>query len=59
MNAYQAGTKLDLLSNLQINDIIITKLAGTINEKYVAIKITDIIDAISTENDAYIFSIKK
>lgn len=58
-NAYLAGTKLDLLSNLQINDIIITKLAATINEEYVALKITNIVDAISTENDAYIFSIKK
>ena len=58
-NAYLAGTKLDLISNLQINEIIITKLAGTTTDKYVAIKLTNIIDAISTENDAYIFSIKK
>ena len=50
---------MDLQSNLQINDIIITKLAGTLNEEFAAIKITNIIDAISTENDAYIFNIKK
>lgn len=58
-NAYLAGTKLDKLENLSIDDIILTKLSNTTNEKYVAIKITDIQDAQGTENDAYTFNIKK
>jgi hypothetical protein len=50
---------LDILSNIQLNDIIITKLGSVAAEKYVLIKITGITDAPGKEFDSYSFSIKK
>jgi hypothetical protein len=59
INSYASGAKLDILSNIQLNDIIITKLGSVAAEKYVLIKITGITDAPGKEFDSYTFSIKK
>ncbi|HQI69582.1 MAG TPA: hypothetical protein PLT47_02450, partial [Bacteroidales bacterium] len=57
MNAYNAGQKLDMISGLNINDIIITKEAGS--NVYAVIKITNIVDSAAIINDRYEFNIKK
>lgn len=53
--AYNAGQKLDIISNLNINDIIITQC----NSIYAVIKITNIVDSGAMINDRYEFNIKK
>ena len=60
-NAYEAGTKLDKVENIQVNDIILSRLGNTSSgkEEYVAIKITGVADATGSENDSYTFNIKK
>ena len=58
-NAYQSGAKLDLMSNIQLNDIIITKLGSITGDKYVVLKLSAVIDAPGNEFDSYSFSIKK
>lgn len=58
-NTYDAGTKLDLLNGIAINDVIITKLGSVTSEKYAVIKVTSIVDAVGKDNDSYIFNIKK
>ena len=58
-NSYSSGAKLDIIDNIQLNDIIITKLGSVANNKYIAIKITGITDAPGKESDSYLFSIKK
>ena len=55
-SAYNSGQKLDIISNLSVNDIIITKEGSGI---YAVIKITNIVDSASTINDRYEFNIKK
>jgi hypothetical protein len=59
VNAYTGGVKLTQLSNLAIGDIIITKLGSLSTNKYVVIRITDIVDMPGKDNDYYEFSIKK
>ncbi len=58
-NAYASGTKLDIIENLQVNDILICKLGSVGSDKYVIIKLTSITDAPGREYDTYTFSIKK
>ena len=58
-NAYASGAKLDIMDNIQLNDIIITKLGSVSSDKYAVIKITGITDAPGKEFDSYTFSIKK
>ncbi|MGD0711155.1 MAG: hypothetical protein ABR968_08215 [Bacteroidales bacterium] len=55
--AYNAGQKLDIVSNLSVNDIIITKVNSA--NIYAVIKITNIIDSASTINERYEFNLKK
>lgn len=57
MDAYNAGQKLDIISGLNINDIIITRETGT--NTYAVIKITNIVDSSAMVNDRYEFNIKK
>ncbi len=59
VNSYSSGAKLDILDNIQLNDIIITKLGSLSSEKYAVIRITGITDAPGKESDSYLFSIKK
>lgn len=58
-NAYVAGVKLTLLNNIQVGDIVITKLGSVSTNKYVLMRITDIIDAPGKNGDYYEFTIKK
>ena len=59
-NGFDAGIKQALLNNLQEGDIIITKLNRNNYKNYfVVIKITGIIDNDSTQNDYYLFNLKK
>lgn len=57
ISAFNAGQKLDIISNLNINDIIITKESGS--NVYAVIKITNIVDSTAVINDRYEFNIKK
>ena len=57
--AYNSGQKLDIISTLSINDIIITKVYDSSNAMYAVIKITNIVDLPSTANDRYEFNLKK
>ncbi|MFA6924212.1 MAG: hypothetical protein WC223_08135 [Bacteroidales bacterium] len=57
--AYDSGNKLSLISNLNINDIIITKVNNGTGQIYAVIKITNIIEAASSVNDRYEFNVKK
>jgi len=57
MNAYNAGQKLDIISDLNINDIIITKETGS--NTYAVIKIINIVDSAAMIKDRYEFNIKK
>ncbi|HRG01708.1 MAG: hypothetical protein U0W65_12665 [Bacteroidia bacterium] len=57
--AYSSGVKLSVLNSLQVGDIIITKLGSVSTNKYVLMRITDIVDVTGKDNDYYEFSIKK
>ena len=59
INAYTSSTKLEIMDNIQINDILITKLGSVGADKYAIIRITGITDASGKESDSYLFSIKK
>lgn len=59
ISAYSAGVKYSILYNLQLNDIIITKLGSVSTNKYVVMRITDIVDAVGKDGDYYEFTIKK
>ncbi|MBL0049742.1 MAG: hypothetical protein IPP32_16805 [Bacteroidetes bacterium] len=59
INAYSSSTKLDIIDNIQLNDIIIIKLGSVASDKYAIIKINGITDAAGKESDSYLFSIKK
>jgi len=59
IGAYTAGLKTPLLTNLQIGDVILTKLGSTSENKYVVIRITNVVDAAGKPDDYYEFSIKK
>jgi hypothetical protein len=58
-NAYLTGTKLDKISNLQEDDIILTKLGRPDSAVYAAIRIVQIADEALSENDRYVFNVKK
>lgn len=58
-NAYLTGTKLDKISNLQENDIVLTKLGRPDSAIYAAIRIAQIVDQDLSENDRYVFNVKK
>jgi len=59
-NSFDAGIKTDFVDNLIIGDIFLTRISqASLNEKYVAIKIINIIDAVGSEWDRYIFNLKK
>jgi hypothetical protein len=57
--AYNSGQKLDIISSLNINDIIITKANNGGSAFYAVIKITNIVEASSTINDRYEFNLLK
>jgi hypothetical protein len=57
--AYNSGQKLDIITSLSINDIIITKANNGGNAIYAVIKITNIVEASSTINDRYEFNLLK
>lgn len=57
--AYTSGVKLSILNGLQIGDIIITKLGSVTTNKYVLMRLTDIVDVAGKDSDYYEFSIKK
>lgn len=59
IGAYNAGLKQSLLYNLQIGDVIITKLGSMTANKYVVMRLTDIVDATGKNDDYYEFTIKK
>ncbi|MCX6297193.1 MAG: hypothetical protein NTX97_14270 [Bacteroidetes bacterium] len=59
IHAYVSGVKLTIINNLQIGDIIITKLGSMTANKYAVIRITDIVDILGKNNDYYEFTIKK
>ena len=57
--AYEYGTPATQVSNLQIGDIIITKLSSSQVYEYALIKLTNIVDDSGSTNDRYVFDIKK
>jgi len=59
INAYSSGIKYSVLYNLQVGDIIITKLGSVSTNKYAVIRITDIVDIAGKDGDYYEFKIKK
>jgi hypothetical protein len=59
INAYNGGVKLTQLSGVGVGDIIITKLGSLTTNKYVIIRISDIVDLPGKDNDYYEFTIKK
>lgn len=58
-NAYDAGTKLSIISNLTVGDIIITETMKGQKSTIAVIKITGIYDIQGTVNDRYEFNMKK
>jgi hypothetical protein len=59
ISAYSSGVKYSILYNLQLNDIIITKLGSVPTNKYVVMRVTDIVDVAGKDGDYYEFTIKK
>jgi hypothetical protein len=59
ISAYTTGVKYSVLYNVQVGDIIITKLGSLTANKYAVIRITDIVDAVGKDGDYYEFNIKK
>ena len=58
MSSYDASVPLQTISNLEIDDILITRY-DTLNMLHAAIKIIDIQDMPGTEEDRIIFNLKK
>lgn len=58
-NAYLSGAKLDKITNIQENDIILTSMQRADSVVYTAIKIVYVIDDALSENDRYIFTLKR
>ena len=54
-NAYNSSNLKEFIENIQSSDIIIT----LINDTYIAIRIDQVFDNVGSQNDRYIFSIKK
>ncbi|MFN6945378.1 MAG: hypothetical protein ACK4ND_10555 [Cytophagaceae bacterium] len=59
INAFNAGSKLDKVSNIRDNLVILIKTSRGNEELYSVIKIVQVIDSEGTENDRYIFSMKQ
>ena len=57
VDAYNSGAKLGKIDNLQVGDIILTKVGGS-SGKYLALKLTQISDPDSTHQDFYMFNVK-
>ncbi|MBI4945941.1 MAG: hypothetical protein HY840_06025 [Bacteroidetes bacterium] len=58
--SYEAGVKKDFLSNIAVDDVILTRFpSNNPDSGYVAIKLIYVIDADSCDFDRYIFNIKK
>ncbi len=58
-DAFESGIKLDVVTNLAAGEILLTKLGSTTANIYAVIKVTDIADTDSTENDKYVFNLKR
>ena len=58
MNSFNASVPLQTISELEIDDILITRY-DTVNMLHAAIKIIDIQDMPGTEDDKIIFNLKK
>jgi hypothetical protein len=58
-NAFESGVKLSLVSNINVGDIIITKITSGKIINYVVIKVTEIYDNPGSATDNYTFNIKK
>ncbi len=58
-SAYISGTKLSIISAIDVGDIYITKVMDGLEPVYVVIKLVSISDAAGTDNDIYTFNIKK
>lgn len=59
INAYNSGSKLSLLNNIQVGNIYIAKLGSVSTNKYVVIRITYINEIAGKDSDYYEFTIKK
>jgi hypothetical protein len=57
-NSYNSSIAQQLISNIQVNDILITRF-DTLQNKYAVIKITGVHDEDGTALDRYTFNIKK
>lgn len=57
-NSYTSSSPQQLITNIAVNDILITRY-DTIQNKYAVIKITGIYDGEGTQSDHYTFNIKK
>jgi hypothetical protein len=58
-NAYNAGLKFSIMSGIAVGDVIIAKLGSITTDKYVVVRVTNIIDNPGKNNDYYEFSVKK
>jgi len=57
-NSYTSSSAQQLIPNIAVNDILITKYDTVLN-KYAVIKVTGVYDEVGTSLDRYIFNIKK
>jgi hypothetical protein len=57
-NTYTSSTPVQLVTNVAVNDILITEY-DTIQHKYAVIKITGVMDDAGVALDRYIFNLKK
>jgi hypothetical protein len=57
--AYEAGIKMDFISNISENDIYLTKISSSNSTKYIVIRVMNVYDNTGSENDMYIFNVKK
>lgn len=57
-NSFESSSPVNLVSNLQIDDILVTRY-DTVNNKYAVIRITDIVDTEGTNADKIQFNLKK
>lgn len=58
-NAYTTGVKLDKVSDLKEDDIILLRVIKSDSVIYSALRIVSIIDQTDSENDRYIINLKK
>lgn len=57
-NTYESSTPLQVINNIQLDDILVTKY-DTINNLYAVIQVTGIQDMTGSDSDRYVFNIKK